>query len=327
MSNDPLTFGNKDRRLFCDAFWRAASWVPSGVAVVAGFNPQGNPFGFTVSSLSAVSAAPPLVSICIDRGSRRIEELRCVRRFSINLLGQKQASLAKHFATPGIERFENVSWHAGEFGVPVLNEVLAVFFCEYASELEAGDHQLILGEVKDLALLGGDPEPLVYWRRAFHSIRLEYPFTESEAGLEAFIEGWKLGTLPKSQWTHGAHVAVAAYFAFDHSPELSFEKTKAGILHFNTCVGTPNTDDEGYHETLTRFWSDTVGSFVRNGRFASRLEAVRKAVRAFGEDRDRHRLFYSFDVVRDRTARRFWIAPDRNPSPQLVPLPIPDRVD
>lgn len=37
------------------------------------------------------------------------------------------------------------------------------------------------------------------------------------------------------------------------------------------------------------------------------------AVSAFGTDRDRFRLFYSFDVVRDRRARREWVAPDREP--------------
>jgi hypothetical protein len=38
----------------------------------------------------------------------------------------------------------------------------------------------------------------------------------------------------------------------------------------------------------------------------------------FGEDRDRHRLFYSFDVVKDRRARCEWVAPDRSPTNQLA---------
>jgi hypothetical protein len=143
-------------------------------------------------------------------------------------------------------------------------------------------------------------------------------FLESDAALRDFVQRWKLGTLPKSAWTHAAHVAVAAYIAFDHPSEAGLEKTKAGILHFNASVGTPNTDNSGYHETLTRFWCTTIGEFVRLGRFASRWEAVRATVRLFGEDRERHRLFYSFDVVGDRRARHEWIAPDRNPAPDWV---------
>lgn len=141
-----------------------------------------------------------------------------------------------------------------------------------------------------------------------------FPFLESESELQRFIETWKAGKLPKAAWTHAAHVGTAAYFAFDHALEATFAIMKAGILHHNTSVGTPNTEDNGYHETLTRFWAAEIGEFVRCGHFASRLEAVRAAVAQYGANRDRYKLFYSFDVVRDRRARREWIAPDRNPS-------------
>ena len=149
-------------------------------------------------------------------------------------------------------------------------------------------------------------------------LHLRYPFLESEAALDDFISGWRTGTLPKPSWTHGAHVAVAACLAFDHSQEEALNLTRAGIVHFNTCVGTANTEDSGYHETLTRFWSGEIGNVVRAVRFASRLEAVRHAVQRFGEDRDRHRLFYTFDVVKDRRARREWVAPDRSPMAPLA---------
>jgi len=132
----------------------------------------------------------------------------------------------------------------------------------------------------------------------------------SERQLQRFVEAWKAGKLPKAEWTHAAHVAMAAYFAFDHAAEATFAIMKAGILHHNTSVGTPNTADNGYHETLTRFWSSEIGEFVRAGRYTSRWDAVRAAVSAFGADRDRFRRFYSFDVVRDRRARREWVAPD-----------------
>ncbi len=142
---------------------------------------------------------------------------------------------------------------------------------------------------------------------------LRYPFLESEAALDDFISRWRTGTLPKSSWTHGTHVAVAAYLAFDHPQEDALNLTRSGIVHFNTCVGTANTEDSGYHETLTRFWSGEIGNVVRAGRFPSRLAAVRHAVQRFGEDRQRHRLFYTFDVVKDLRARREWVAPDGSP--------------
>jgi hypothetical protein len=141
-----------------------------------------------------------------------------------------------------------------------------------------------------------------------------YAFLESAAALEHFFSAWKAGTLPKPSWTHAAHVAVAAYLAFDHAPEDALNLMRTGIVHYNTCVGTPNTEDNGYHETLTRFWSGEIGTVVRRGRFASRLEGVRRAVQLFGEDAGRYRSFYSFDVVKDRRARREWVAPDCAPA-------------
>ena len=81
-----------------------------------------------------------------------------------------------------------------------------------------------------------------------------YPFLESEQVLDEFVRQWKEGKLPPAQWTHAAHVAVAAYHAFVHRGEVLFEEIKAGIIHHNNSVGTPNTEDSGYHETLTRLW-------------------------------------------------------------------------
>jgi hypothetical protein len=146
------------------------------------------------------------------------------------------------------------------------------------------------------------------------SAALRHAFLESDAALTAFLEHWTQGTLPKAAWTHAAHVAAAAYLAFSLEPEEAFQRMKAGILHHNHSVGTVNTEDSGYHETLTRFWCETIGRFVHGGRFPSRFAAVRAAVSRFGEDRNRHKLFYSFDVVRDRRARREWVPPDQRPS-------------
>jgi hypothetical protein len=141
-----------------------------------------------------------------------------------------------------------------------------------------------------------------------------HPFLENDHALDDFFRRWLSGTLPKSSWTHAAHVAVAACLAFDHPPDRALELTRSGIIHHNESVGTANTETSGYHETLTRFWSGLIGEAVRAGNFPSRLAAVTHAVKNFGADRDCFRRFYSFDVVNDRRARREWIRPDRSPS-------------
>jgi flavin reductase (DIM6/NTAB) family NADH-FMN oxidoreductase RutF len=310
----PITFGSEDGGAFRDAFERTCSYIPCGVAVLTGADPQEGLFGLTVSSLAFVSAEPPLVSVSIDGNSQRLEQIRRNHRFAVNLLRDEQGPLATLFATARADRFKESRWHAEEGGAPILKDTIGVLYCEWRHEFEAGDHQIVIGEVHRLSLCGG--EPLVYWRRAFHCLRLAYPFLECDTALLDFVNRWEAGRLTKSEWTHGAHIGTAAYFAFDLEAEALFQRMKTGIIYHNECVGTANTEDNGYHETLTRFWAGTVGEFVRSRQFSTRFEAVKNATQVFGEDRDRHRLYYGFDVVRDRRARREWIKPDREP-----PLP------
>src|SRR5438552_11304240 len=86
-------------------------------------------------------------------------------------------------------------------------------------------------------------------------------FLADREAIETLVRQWRECTLPKSAWTHAAHVAVAAYFAFDLGPEELFSNMKRGIIQINESYGGVNGPDSGYHETLTRFWSMVVGDF------------------------------------------------------------------
>ncbi|MGD9905516.1 MAG: hypothetical protein AB7U83_18760 [Vicinamibacterales bacterium] len=137
-----------------------------------------------------------------------------------------------------------------------------------------------------------------------------------EAALDAFIAAWRAGTLPKPEWTHAAHVGVCAWHAWDGAAlEAVFAAMKRGITAYNLAVGTANTATSGYHETLTRFWVGVVVAHGRQARAATRLEAVRSAVAAYGTARGLHSEYYGFDVVNDSRARAAWVPPDRRPAP------------
>lgn len=145
------------------------------------------------------------------------------------------------------------------------------------------------------------------------SVESNPAFLRSERGLSEFLQHWRAGTLPKSEWTHAAHVAVGACHVFEYPADEALEKIRAGIIHYNTCVGTANTDHSGYHETLTRFWTGLMATLLRTQQSSSRLEFVSAALGLFGGDSALFRRYYSFDVVNDVRARREWIAPDRQP--------------
>jgi hypothetical protein len=145
----------------------------------------------------------------------------------------------------------------------------------------------------------------------FSEIVARHPFAENERTLEEFVDAWERGTLPKKCWTHGAHVGVAAYFAYEYPQDVLVRVMRLGIRHYNLASGGANTEDSGYHETLTRFWAGEVGDLVRTGAFGSRLEAVRAALARFGEATGHYRNFYTFEVAANRRARHEWVGPDR----------------
>ena len=136
----------------------------------------------------------------------------------------------------------------------------------------------------------------------------------SEA-LDSFLHGFEHGKLAKSEWTHGAHVAAAAYYLFDSDFVTILPLMRTRISAFNLSVGGANTATSGYHETLTHFWLLIVAELLRQRQPASRLDAAQQAVAVFGQARSLHTLYYSGDVVQDSAARQSWRAPD------LLPLP------
>jgi hypothetical protein len=132
-------------------------------------------------------------------------------------------------------------------------------------------------------------------------------FLASREALEKFVAAWEAGLLPKARWTHAAHVAVGAYYKVKY-PATAFERMRTGIIRHNEAVGTLNSDTSGYHETITRLWTMVIAKVVEE--IDDPWAAACKAVERFGEVRDLHRLYYSFDIVRSVEARRTWMPPD-----------------
>lgn len=138
-----------------------------------------------------------------------------------------------------------------------------------------------------------------------------YPFLASDSALRQFVRQWEERVLPKAEWTHAAHVAVCAFYTAEFGPLEALRRMRKGIPRYNLAVGTQNTDDSGYHETLTCFWAQVIGDFITGGRFLTAFDAVEATLVRYGQERKLHTSFYSFDVVADRRARREWIPPDR----------------
>jgi hypothetical protein len=128
-----------------------------------------------------------------------------------------------------------------------------------------------------------------------------YAFLESREAFTRFVDAWETGQLPKRSWTHAAHVAVGACYAVRYGSG-ALDRIRAGIIRYNTAVGTANTDSSGYHETLTRFWTAILAA--SSAGITDEWQAARDAVHRFGEARNLHTKYYSVDIVRSTEARR-----------------------
>ncbi len=119
------------------------------------------------------------------------------------------------------------------------------------------------------------------------------------------IRRFELCELSAAEWTHQAHLAAAAWYLTNYPPVEAGQRIRDGIRKFNESVGGKNTEDSGFHETLTEFWMREVYSRLQRGEELADILALPS-----GYWRD----FYSIDLPKSREARRAWVEPDLRPT-------------
>ena len=82
------------------------------------------------------------------------------------------------------------------------------------------------------------------------------------AAYSSLIEKFNQTTLPKSEWTHKAHLTVALWYLYTYEFDDAVCRLKSGIILLNKFHGTENTQKSGYHETLTIFWMKVISIYI-----------------------------------------------------------------
>jgi hypothetical protein len=72
-------------------------------------------------------------------------------------------------------------------------------------------------------------------------------------------------SLPKSDWTHQAHIAAAIALVRRAGAARARHLLERLIPRLNRVHGTPNTDTSGYHTTLTAYYVHAVATLVAAG--------------------------------------------------------------
>ncbi len=149
----------------------------------------------------------------------------------------------------------------------------------------------------------------------------------NDAELHALTERFIARTLPKPDWTHAAHFAVGLCLLDDKTRD-AFTEMPGLIRNYNEATGVPNTDSDGYHETIT------VASLLAARAFRARY-ADNAALHRVLEDLMESAFgkstwlleHWSKSLLFSPEARRSWIAPDLKPLPfeTAVPAPLSDQ--
>jgi flavin reductase len=151
-----------------EAFVAAMAGAVNGVAIVATDGPAGR-FGITVSSVSSVSADPPLILACVNRKSVAHPALLSNGVLSVNLLSVAQRSLADTFSGRPNQgdayEFAEGHWRSGRTGAPLLRGAVASFECTLEQAHGAGSHTILVGRVTEVTACPADP--LLYTARAY----------------------------------------------------------------------------------------------------------------------------------------------------------------
>ena len=148
----------------------------TGVTVVTARDRDGQPVGFTANSFSSVSLDPPLLLVCPGKFLSSYHAFANCKKFAVNILTEGQEEVANTFASYKGDRFALVPHYTDEFGNIMIDRALARFSCETHDSIEAGDHTILIGEVKAFSHAAG--RGLGYTNGQYFSLGLEWAALE-----------------------------------------------------------------------------------------------------------------------------------------------------
>ncbi|HWK69000.1 MAG TPA: flavin reductase family protein [Rhizobiaceae bacterium] len=210
-------------------FRAALGGFVTGVTVVT-TNTRNGPAGFTANSFTSVSLDPPMVLVCIGKTSSNFDNFLNSDRFCVNILGEHQRHVSKQFSAKVTDRFEGISWTRGVLDNPIIDDSIAWFDCTLEQRIDAGDHHVLIGRVRDFSHSIGSP--LAYCRGNYVMFDLDQQILSSRHHRARF--GAILETPEGIVFVHGDRTGS---FALPTSPRLGTRKINDGLFGTLSSLG------------------------------------------------------------------------------------------
>jgi flavin reductase (DIM6/NTAB) family NADH-FMN oxidoreductase RutF len=164
--SDASYTGSIDRR----AFRETLGHYPSGITIIAGHDGD-RPIGFTCQSFYSVSMEPPLISFSVMKTSTSYPPIRETGQFSVNVLAGHQTAISNQFARSGTDKWSGVTWRPSRAGNPLIHGTLMWLDCAIHAEYGAGDHFIVVGQVRETSDHAAEHEvPLLYYRGRYRRL-------------------------------------------------------------------------------------------------------------------------------------------------------------
>ena len=149
-----------------DGFRKVLGLYPTGVSIVTGLGPNGDPVGLALGTFTSVSLDPLLIGFLPAKSSESWPKIRATGSFCINVLSEHQQDICRRFAVSGGNKFKSLEWRRAESGCPILAGAVAWIECAIEAIHEAGDHDIVIGRVLDLDGQN-DHSPLLFLRGGY----------------------------------------------------------------------------------------------------------------------------------------------------------------
>lgn len=127
-----------------------------------------------------------------------------------------------------------------------------------------------------------------------------------------FLSDFESCTLPRSEWTHRAHLRMA-YLYLRECPDVDalLPAVRERIQNFNQA----NRNRTGYHETVTTAFLRLIRDRMAHGGVATFAEFERDNADLFESGGGVLLRHYSRETLFSPDARRSYVPPDREPLP------------
>lgn len=130
------------------------------------------------------------------------------------------------------------------------------------------------------------------------------------AEIESLVRAFENCTLPRSCWTHQAHLTVALWYLTHFSAVEAIGLICDRIRKYNTAIGIENTNNSGYHQTITLFWVRLILSYlIREIEVYSFVDLANNLINTYNNP---ELIFecYSHNLLLSCEARTSWVEPD-----------------